>query len=244
MITMDFLFNLINNCEVKEKKFTHTKKDILKFLKIIGVDSRFISYAPSKIYINNLRFSKFSRKRENTFKKHFPEIKIIRSTLFMKICSKSSRILANKINPNDIILLPSEKNSLNNIMAIILEPYSRKYGVKFVYDKESQHDLIANPIISDDEVKSIFSSIFKGEGIDFNRINSNSIYPFINVPKEWIDSFLQLDNQEKIKNKKNNDEFEELSLLFMDLLEEIVPQYKGNVLKAADFIENKLKVKQ
>ena len=51
---------MVSNNE--DESFTDSKKDILKFLKIIGVDSRFVSYTPSKLYINNLRFSKFSRK--------------------------------------------------------------------------------------------------------------------------------------------------------------------------------------
>ena len=60
---MDLLLDLANMTESNE--FSKSKKGVLKFLKIIGVDSRFISYTPEKIYINNLRFSKFSRKRED-----------------------------------------------------------------------------------------------------------------------------------------------------------------------------------
>ena len=80
---MDFLFDLSNMSQ--EEEFTDSKEDILKFLKVIGVDTRFVSYTPSKLYINNLRFSKFSRTREKTFYKHYPDIKVIRSSLFMKI---------------------------------------------------------------------------------------------------------------------------------------------------------------
>ncbi len=58
MIKMDFIFDLVN--VDAEDEFTHSKDDVLKFLKIIGVDTRFVSYTPKKIYINNLRFSKFS----------------------------------------------------------------------------------------------------------------------------------------------------------------------------------------
>lgn len=238
---MDLIFDLINNKEEVEKEFTNSKKDVLKFLKLIGVDSRFISYTPSKIYINNLRFSKFSRKREKTFIKHFPNIKVIRSSLFMKICSKSSRVLANSINPNDTILLPKEKNSLNNLINIILEPYSRKYGVEFVYDSNESYDLIVDPIILDDKVRNIFSTIFKGNGIDFNREDSYSICPLINVPKEWIKSFLELDGQIFIENNENINEFDEVASSFMNFLENNAPQYKENVLKAIKFIKKELK---
>ena len=39
---------MVSNNE--DESFTDSKKDVLKFLKIIGVDSRFVSYTPSKIY--------------------------------------------------------------------------------------------------------------------------------------------------------------------------------------------------
>ena len=70
---MDLMFDVSGLNEEKEE-FSNSKKDVLKFLKIIGVDSRFVSYTPEKIYINNLRFSKFSRKRQSTFNKQYPEI--------------------------------------------------------------------------------------------------------------------------------------------------------------------------
>ena len=60
---MDLIFD-ISALAGDEEKFTSSKKDVLKYLKIIGVDTRFVSYTPDKIYINNLRFSKFSRTRE------------------------------------------------------------------------------------------------------------------------------------------------------------------------------------
>ena len=58
---MDLMFDISGLAQDKEE-FSTSKKDVLKFLKIIGVDTRFISYTPQKIYINNLRFSKFSRR--------------------------------------------------------------------------------------------------------------------------------------------------------------------------------------
>ena len=171
----------------EEESFTDSKKDVLKFLKIIGVDSRFVSYTPSKLYINNLRFSKFSRKREKTFYHQYPQIKVVRSTLFQKICSKSSKILAN-IKPNSKILISDEDNSLNKLVEIILEPYTRKYGVKLVYSGD--YDYVVNPLIQDDEVNEIFASLFKGEGINFNK-KDNGLYPLRNIEKKWINDFLE-----------------------------------------------------
>ena len=227
---MDLMFD-ISALTQEEEKFSTSKKDVLKYLKIIGVDSRFISYTPSKIYINNLRFSKFSRKRQETFNKQFPEIEVVRNSLFQKICSKSAKTLSD-IKPNSTILIPDG----NFMIDIILEPYTRKYGVKLVH--EGEYDLVANPVILDDEVNRIFSTIFSGGGIDFNK-KENEICPLINVPLNWINSFLEMDGKLKIKNENNDD----IASSFMEFLEDVAPQYRENVLKASEYIEKKLEVK-
>lgn len=183
---MDSIFNFA--IERDEDEFTTSKKDVLKFLKIIGVDTRFVSYTAEKIYINNLRFSKFSRKRQSTFNKEYPGIEVVRNSLFQKICSKSSKVLADEIKPNSTILIPEN----NDLIKIILEPYTRKYGVKLVYG--GSYDLIVNPIILDSKVNSIFSDIFKGNGLTFSN-KTNEIYPLINVPLNWINSFLEMDGK-------------------------------------------------
>ena len=227
---MDFIFD-VSGLTSDEESFSNSKKDVLKYLKIIGVDSRFISYTPSKIYINNLRFSKFSRKRQETFNKQYPEIEVVRNSLFQKICSKSAKTLSD-IKPNSTILIPED----NFMIDVILEPYTRKYGVKLVHDGD--YDLVVNPVIQDDEVNQIFSTIFAGEGIDFNK-KENEIYPLINVPLNWINSFLEMDGKSKIKNRNND----EIASSFMEFLEDVAPQYRENVLKASEYIEKKLEVK-
>lgn len=226
---MDLMFD-ISGFTSQEEEFTTSKKDVLKFLKIIGVDSRFISYTPQKIYINNLRFSKFSRKREATFNKQYPEIEVVRNKLFQKICSKSSRHLALEIEPNSKILMPED----NFMIEILMEPYTRKYGVELVYSGE--HDLKVNPIILDDEVNGIFEGIFKGEGLNFHH-SDDEIYPLANVSLDWINSFLEMDGHELVENKNKN----ELATSFSEFLDDVAPQYKENVVKASEFIEKKLK---
>lgn len=227
---MDFIFD-VSSLTAEEDNFTDSKKDVLKYLKIIGVDTRFVSYTPQKIYINNLRFSKFSRKRQETFNKQYPDIEVIRNSLFQKICSKSAKALSD-IEPNSRILIPED----NFIIDVILEPYTRKYGVKLV--RGGEYDLIANPVILDDRVNQIFSTIFSGEGLKFNK-KENEIYPLINVPINWINSFLEIDGQNKIENENNN----ALASSFMEFLDDVAPQYRENVLKASDYIENKLNSK-
>lgn len=224
---MDFIFD-VSALTSDEESFSNSKKDVLKYLKIIGVDSRFISYTPSKIYINNLRFSKFSRKRQETFNKQYPKIEVVRNSLFQKICSKSAKTLSD-IKPNSTILIHED----NFMVDVILEPYTRKYGVKLVHDGD--YDLIVNPVILDDKVNQIFSTIFAGVGIDFNK-KDNEIYPLINVPLNWINSFLEMDDKSKIINENND----ELASSFMEFLEGVAPQYRENVLKASEYIEKKL----
>lgn len=227
---MDLMFN-ISDLTSEEEKFSSSKKDVLKYLKIIGVDTRFISYTPDKIYINNLRFSKFSRTREKTFANQYPEIEVVRNKLFQKICSKSSKVLSLELEPNTKILMPED----NYIVELLLEPYTRKYGVKLVY--EGEYDLRVNPVILDDQVNNIFEGIFNGEGLKYDLNNKNEIYPLINVSLDWINSFLEMDGHELIEFENKN----ELANSFSRFLDDVAPQYRENVLSAAAFIDKKQK---
>ena len=229
---MELMFN-VSGLASDDDKFSTSKKDVLKFLKIIGVDTRFISYTPQKIYINNLRFSKFSRTREATFNKQYPKIEIVRNKLFQKICSKSSKVLSLEIKPNSRILMPED----NFMIELIMEPYTRKYGVNLVYDGD--YDYKVNPLILDDEVNNIFEGIFKGEGLNFTR-RDDEIYPLINVSLDWINSFLEMDGHNIIVNENKD----ELANSFSEFLEDVAPQYRENVVKAAEYIEKKLETEE
>ncbi|WP_296873842.1 ATPase [uncultured Methanobrevibacter sp.] len=225
---MDLMFD-ISNLTSDDDEFSSSKKDVLKYLKIIGVDTRYISYTPEKIYINNLRFSKFSRTREATFNRQYPEIEVVRNKLFQKICAKSSKHLALEAKPNSRVLMPED----NYIVELLLEPYTRKYGIRLVYDGE--YDLKVNPIILDDEVNNIFEGFFKGEGLNYSK-RDDEIYPLANVSLDWINSFLKMDGKESIKRENNN----ELAISFSEFLEDVAPQYKDNVVNASEYISEKL----
>lgn len=226
---MDLMFD-ISGLASDEDEFSNSKKDVLKFLKIIGVDTRFISYTPQKIYINSLRFSKFSRTRQKTFNKQYPEMEVVRNKLFQKICSKSARNLTLEIKPNSTVLMPED----NFICELLMEPYTRKYGVKLVYDGD--YDLKVNPLILDDKVNTIFEGIFAGEGL--NLIGSeNEIYPLANVSLDWINSFLKMDGQDLIEGENKDD----LANSFSEFLEDVAPQFRENVISASEFINEKNK---
>ena len=88
----------------------------------------------------------------------------------------------------------------------------------------------------DDEVNNIFEGIFKGEGLNLTK-GDNEIYPLINVSIDWINSFLEMDNQELL-DCENKDE---LAISFSEFLQDVAPQYRENVLTAAEFVDLKNK---
>ena len=90
----------------------------------------------------------------------------------------------------------------NYIVELIMEPYTRKYGVELVYGGD--YDLTVNPLILDDQVNNIFEGIFEGEGLNFTK-NDGEIYPLVNVSLDWINSFLDMDGQKLIEAENRDD---------------------------------------
>ena len=224
----DFLSNFI--LKEDEKELSDSKKDVMKFLKQIGVDTRFVSFFDDgdiKLYIENLRFSKFSKKRS---------------------CSRSSKTLAESLSPKERILIPRMDNDYNKFLYIVIEPYSRKYGITFIeYDENisaDDFDSVISPLNLNQEVNHILNDIFDGKGIEWDRkfdlssiydmdlSNKDIIFPFINVPQEWINDFLGIEKEYEIDYE--NDDIGES---FMGFLTEINPQFKENVLAASSFLE-------
>ena len=215
--------------------------DLIKFLQKIGVDTRFVSIIDSKIYINNLKVSRFSRKKEELFKKSFPEVEVIRSKIFQKICMRASRNLAHCIQPREKIFLIKDDDPLNFALYAILEPYQRKYGVNLVFGKcmdESKDfdvDTVAMPLTLDDEAENILKLILDGKKIELLSsdevyIGKKLIYPMINVPKSWIYSWTQkLDNE----LDQNYESAEDL----LKFLECLIPDVRENLLKSALFVQ-------
>ena len=72
----------------------------------------------------------------------------------------------------------------------------------------------------------------------YNRYNLSQendikiVFPFINVPQEWINDFLGIENEYKIDYEN-----EDIGESFMGFLGEINPQFKENVLAASSFLE-------
>lgn len=220
----NFLFDL--NIPEEKEEYKNSKSDILRFLKDIGVDTRYVSIWENKIYINNLRFSKFSKRRQNNFELKFKSQKVIRSSLFQEIATNASRELSKTIKPKMKILIKKDVNPLINIL---LEPYTRKYGVKLVLDENEEYDVIASKLTLDMKIHLICNNIFKGKGINYPVFDKNFIYPLIKVTNKQINDFLG----GKILEEKYND----ISGEFIEFLDETVTQYKFNILKSVEYLE-------
>ena len=220
----NFLFDL--NIPKEKEEYKNSKSDILRFLKDIGVDTRYVSIWENKIYINNLRFSKFSKRRQNNFELKFKSQKVIRSSLFQEIATNASRELSKTIKPKMKILIKKDVNPLINIL---LEPYTRKYGVKLVLDENEEYDVIASKLTLDMKIHLICNNIFIGKGINYPVFDKNYIYPLIKVTNKQINDFLG----GKILEEKYND----ISGEFIEFLDETVTQYKFNILKSVEYLE-------
>ncbi len=108
-------------------------KEVVTFLNRIGIDTRFVSIVGNHIFVNNQRFSRFSNKRQETFIRKFPDFTISKSNIFQKICTRASRVLANSLKPGDKIFIYDNDECSNFILNVIMEPYTRKYGIKLIY---------------------------------------------------------------------------------------------------------------
>lgn len=217
------------------------KKEVLKFLKNIGVDTRFVSVLDHYLLINNLRFSKFSKTKEVLFKKSFSDFEVVRSKIFQKICLRSSRNLSNALTPCEKILIKNEDTLFTELMLIILEPYTRKYGIRIIchdFDLNNlnnikiDYDCVALPLTLDDEVENVLNCIFMGEQIELKSLkeyDKKIVYPLINIPLDWINIFFNKKSDYLYVNKK-------LSYDFLVYLEGIVPQVRENILKSSHYI--------
>lgn len=271
---LDFLANFAQTNSNEE--LSYSKEDILKLLKRIGVDTRFVSYFKDqesneiKLYVENFRFSKFSKMRIATFNNYYEDIEVIRSSLFQKICLRSSKVLANSLEPKTNVLIPKITDEYSKLLYIILEPYSRKYGIKFIEYNEKinfdEIDSIISPLNLNEQVNSILTDIFNGDGIiwdkkvkdlikyynldnnssidldkniEFNNIleSKTLIFPLINVPEDWINDFLGFETNYQV-DYENND----IASSFMGFLSEINPQFKENVLVTSSFLEDNQKI--
>ena len=215
---------------------------VTKFLSMIGVDIRYISIYNKLIFINNLKFSKFSHRREDLFLAKHPEYKVIRSKTFQKMCIKASRILSKSLNPRDKVLIIKNKNCADLLLYLILEPYQRKYGIQIITTEnpnlknDYKMNSIASPLTLDQEVINIIKQIFGGKKIEQKSINikkkdTKIIYPLINIPEAWIEKWAEKDHLQ-CSNPPLDHETESL----LKFLEHYIPDVRENMLKSAMYL--------
>ncbi|MGZ4857310.1 MAG: ATPase [Methanobacteriaceae archaeon] len=184
---------------------TAGRHKVARFLQKTGVDTRFVSLVNDQIFINNLRFSSFSRVKERLFLEKYPQYKVSRSKIFQKICTRASRVLKDALSPKETIFLVQDGTCYSMALYAVLESYTRKYGVEIIFG-QSMDDLekmdvcsVALPLTLDDEVENIISMILDGEKL---RLLSSEnvkdgrkiIYPLINIPRQWVQSWMEHEN--------------------------------------------------
>ena len=228
-----------------------------EFLHRIGVDTRFVSIMDGHLFINNLKFSRFSRRKEELFLAKFPDECVVRSKIFQRICTRASRTLKGDESEG--------KNCFNYALHTVLEPYKRKYGVEIIYGtslkdlKDSDVDSIALPVTLDVEAIKIVDILLDGGKIyppssrgSFH--NMKLIYPLLNVPDSWI--VLWLENQD-FKCSFEHDAVEygtknietgiqsgktvanDFSGDLIKFLGDFIPDVRENILKSAEFVHEK-----
>jgi len=206
------------------------KGEVLKFLSSIGVDTRFVSVVGDSVFINNLRFSRFSRKREELFKKHYPNMNVVRSKIFQMICSRVSHVLSSELGPHQRILIEEGDDPLLYTLYVVLEPYTRKYGVSLVTGPK--FDLIACPLTLDHIIADSIERMINGEviiGPPMEDRRGRLLYPLLRVPVAWIERWLGI----KIKIK------DDLVQEFIGFFDEIFPQFRENMLKSLSYIQER-----
>lgn len=199
-------------------------RKIIKTLNKIGVDTRYISLYNNIIYINNLKFSKFSHTKEDKFHETYTNINIIRSKLFQKICIKTSRTLKNQIKPKDTIYIPNTKKPENILSNIILEPYQRKYGITITHTK-TENTKTTNTNTIDEFINTYFTQMIKGEKIQEEKKDEN-IYPLEDIPRKWVNDWIKTTNINYETTKKQTPkEVEKLN----QFIEKHIPQYQQSI---------------
>lgn len=216
--------------------------DELRLLSKIGVDTRFLSIYNSTILINNQRFSRFTKQRQELFLRNYSQFTIHRSMVFQRICTRVSRVLASSIKPREIILIQENDFCTSFILKVLLEPYKRKYGITilngYVSDfDQDEYDSIAMPTTLDDEAVHVLNRLFNGERMNVfhmentKKMNHKLIYPLRNVPVSWIREWIENFGHECDFIQEMNYELETLNFL-----ENFVTDVRENILKSALFI--------
>lgn len=229
------------------------KQDVVRFLQKNGVETRFVSIVDERVYVNNLKLSRFSRKKEELFLREYPNFDVQRSKIFQKICTRASRVLKNALSPHDKILLFDSGDCVNFILYTVLEPYTRKYGVELIileqegklddridsfqlHGEQIGADSVALPLTLDGEVEHILELMLEGEKLDLlssqtAKEGTKLIYPLINVPKSWIESWIGLEGLECCFEYEDG-----LPREMLEFLESFIPDVREKMIRSVSYL--------
>lgn len=231
------------------------KQEVVRFLQKNGVETRFVSIIDEKVYVNNLKLSRFSRKKEEIFLEEFPNFEVRRSKVFQKICSRASRVLKNALSPHDKIILSNPSNCVNLALYTVLEPYTRKYGVELLLQNdevdqwnelklqgkklEMNMDSMALPLTLDGEVEHILETMLNGEKLEllsshFSKNGLKIVYPLINVPLSWIEKWVEIEGLSCVLDENNG-----LPVEMLEFLEGFIPDVREKMMSSALYLSQK-----
>lgn len=219
--------------------------EIARYLQKIGVDTRFVSILDNWIVINNLRYSRFSKARQEVLGREYPELIVIRSKMFQRIATRASRNLKVELKPRDKVALVRDDGCASLILHAVLEPYTRKYGIKMI--KISSWDEVAHENVDkvalawdlDYEVEGLLEKMLSGEKISLKSgvrygDGYELIYPLINIPRDWIHYWT---DSEDIPCTE--DESEGMAAEMVEFLSSFIPDVREKMYKSALFLKEK-----
>ena len=208
------------------------ERKIIKSLNKIGVDTRFISLYDDNIYINNLKFSKFSHKKEDDFHQLYPHIKIVRSKLFQKICIKVSRTIKNQIKPKEIIYLNPNQTDVNILLYILLEPYQRKYGIQITDELTEECIQVSSKTLNDFAEEYI--NLMIGGLLISNTYEEKTIYPLMHVSNQLIIDWI---NSTDIEYTKSITKKQTTSTQIIEFLNKHIPNVQESIVQSVKYLD-------
>lgn len=208
------------------------KRKIIKTLNKLGVDTRFISLYEGDIYINNLKFSRFSRKKEEEFHQLYPEMNVIRSKLFQKMCIKVSRTIKNQIRPRDTLYIRDDKTAKGILLMLLLEPYTRKYGIT-ITTKDLPDALTVSDKSMNDFADEYINQMITGDRIT-NNFEEDMVYPLIHIDNDWISDWINTTNLEYEINDEKENQVEREIIEFLDTK---IPNVRESIIQSVDYLD-------
>ena len=208
------------------------ERKIIKALNKIGVDTRYVSLYDNSIYINNLKFSKFSRKKEEDFGSLYPNISVVRSKLFQKICVKVSRTIKNQIKPRDIIYIEDDNTPDVILLNVVLESYRRKYGITITTDRTQANKIVSTKCIND-FASDYINLMISGDKIT-SYFNENTIYPLLHIDYAWILDWIDTTNIRYKSKEKTQNETSDKIIKFLDTK---IPNVSESIIQSVKYLD-------